>query len=251
MNPIWRLVSNSWHLIFDGDDTLWDCSPVYQALDQQCLDIIQASWPAGTKVDREVLKTARHDCQVALHDRRGHSLDLYPNAWVQAYRWYAARHHVISRRDIEHALLVTASRFQTAQYPLFDEVVETLEELVDDGHELDMLTLGDDDLQRKKVRDNGLSRFFPPERIHVIQDTKGPIMRLISQHGPVGHVVMVGDSMKGDIIPALNLGLSAIWVKNNHPTWMPAKKSPPAGQMITISHLRDVPLALTVLHPRP
>lgn len=237
-----------WDLIFDGDDTLWTCSPVYQAIDQACVQVINQSLPDGQQANLAVLREARHRHQAGAHRRHGFSLDLFPNAWVAAYVSFAQAKGLTPDRLVERRLLEVAWRFFDADYPIFPGAISALEDLQGLGHRLHMLTLGEDGLQRRKVREAGLNQLFSSDDVHVIQTTKGPAMRLIGMRGRPGRVAMAGDSITGDVIPALHQGFVALWVKNEHPTWMGNKPLPSTGQLITIDHVRDIPKALELVH---
>lgn len=198
-------------VITDGDDTLWLCSPHFVAAEWSCFDIMVKALPDGGLTFEAVVHHKR-TIQRTWFKRYGFSLDWFPNAWVECYAQTAQRYGRQISTTVIEAIRAAANTVYDQEYPAYDGIAVTLEELLADGHDLHLLTLGDEAFQHKKVAGNGLDRFFNDHlgNIHVIQRSKGLKMKMLSQSAQ--RTVMVGDSEPSDIQPAVRIGIEAILV---------------------------------------
>lgn len=95
---------------------------------------------------------------------------------------------------------------------LYSGVKDTLEFLIDQGADLEMVTLGDDAMQRKKVEVMELSQWFPEDKIHVVLREKYEKIKELSQDRDKKDIYFVGDSYKNDILPSIKAGINAIYI---------------------------------------
>ena len=102
-------------------------------------------------------------------------------------------------------------RLFAAPLDLLDGVEEVLQTLVDDFRLL-LITKGDVLDQRAKIEKSGLKRYF--ERTEVVQE-KDPATyaRLFAEYEiPVENVAMVGNSLRSDILPILELNGAVVYI---------------------------------------
>jgi len=93
---------------------------------------------------------------------------------------------------------------------LLDEVPEVLDQL--QGHRLLLVTRGDLAEQRRKVDSSGLAGRF--DQVEILPD-KEPrtYSRMLAKHGiEPSNFAMVGNSLVADILPAIEIGASAVLV---------------------------------------
>jgi putative hydrolase of the HAD superfamily len=105
-------------------------------------------------------------------------------------------------------------------------VAETLEALKD-GYKLIMVTKGDLMNQEQKLARSGLGDFFDAIEI-VSEKDAGTYRRIVARQGiRAEETVMIGNSMKSDVLPALEAGLWGIHIPY-HITWAHEHAEPPS-----------------------
>jgi putative hydrolase of the HAD superfamily len=106
-------------------------------------------------------------------------------------------------------------------------VAETLQELKDGKYRLVMVTKGDLMNQEQKLARSGLGELFDAVEI-VSEKDANTYRRLVARQGVAPQdAVMIGNSMKSDVLPALEAGLWGIHIPY-HITWAHEHAEPPA-----------------------
>lgn len=103
------------------------------------------------------------------------------------------------------------------QHPVeaFPGVEETLKSLV--GHyTLILITRGDLFDQERKLAASGLAEYF--DAIEIVSDKTAPVYRRIfSRHGEgAPRAMMIGNSMRADVVPAIEAGAWGVHVPSEH-----------------------------------
>ncbi|MCU4178964.1 HAD family hydrolase [Bosea sp. BH3] len=115
---------------------------------------------------------------------------------------------------------ILAAGREMAAHPVetLPHVRETLEALADE-YRLVLITKGDLFDQERKLAQSGLGDFF--RGVEIVSDKNaGTYERVFSRHGDgAGRAMMVGNSLKSDILPALQAGSWAVHVPH-HLTWV-------------------------------
>jgi putative hydrolase of the HAD superfamily len=145
----------------------------------------------------------------------------------------------------ERELLLLGYEVYRCPVELYPHAREVLAELEDSGYNLYLYTGGDPDIQIQKLVQSGLDRYFRPDRRFVTPfKDKIRLQQLIRSFGiPPSAAWMVGNSLRSDILPALELGLTAIHIPESEP-WeydhavIPEDYHP---RFLSVSELREVP----------
>ncbi|MEM6865995.1 MAG: HAD hydrolase-like protein, partial [Bacteroidota bacterium] len=100
---------------------------------------------------------------------------------------------------------------------LLDGVIEVLEKLKN-TYRLIVLTKGDLLDQERKLEKSGLSQYF--HHVEVLSDKKESNYKNLLDHLDIdiNQFLMIGNSLKSDILPILNLGAQAVHIPF-HTTW--------------------------------
>jgi putative hydrolase of the HAD superfamily len=118
-----------------------------------------------------------------------------------------------------------------------EEVLETLSK----KYRLLVLTKGDLLDQERKLKNSGLIDYF--HHVEVLSDKKAGNYKRLLEHLEVetSEFLMVGNSLKSDVLPILELGARAIHVPF-HTTWVHEEVRPEehSNSHLTISGLRDL-----------
>jgi putative hydrolase of the HAD superfamily len=112
-------------------------------------------------------------------------------------------------------------------------------------HRLILITKGDVFDQERKLAASGLADYFAAIEI-VADKNEATYARIFARHtdGPE-HTVMVGNSLRSDILPALQAGSYAVYVPHDL-TWSYEHAEEPAGEprYARITHLGELAGAL-------
>lgn len=126
--------------------------------------------------------------------------------------------------------------------PYVDQALSQLQET----HRLILVTKGDIFDQERKLAASGLAEFFAA--IEIVSDkTPATYARIFAQHTDgANRTVMVGNSLKSDILPALAAGGFAVYVPHEL-TWSYEHAEEPVGEQryARIEHLGQLPQAIT------
>jgi putative hydrolase of the HAD superfamily len=195
-------------IAFDADDTLWINEPYYQHTEQKFCEMLEDYLPHHT-VSRELLKT-----EIANLHRYGFGIKSFILSMIETA--IRISDHTISTRVIER--IVDLGKEMIKQpIELINGVKEVLEAL-NGRYKLVMATKGDLLDQERKLIKSGLEKHF--HHIEIVSEKKEPEYRKLIQHLDIDpeNFLMIGNSIKSDIIPVLNIGAFGFHVPY-HTTW--------------------------------
>jgi putative hydrolase of the HAD superfamily len=221
---------------FDADDTLWHEERVYRLTESRFAALL-AEYAEAEDLSRRLLETERRMLQFYGYGRKGFMLSM-----------------------IETAISVTDGRVPTSiirdllalGHDMYAEPVETLPgvretlEGLATEYQLVLITKGDLLDQEQKLARSGLGELF--HAVEIVSDkTADTYRRLFARHGNgPDRSMMVGNSLKSDIVPALEAGSWGVHVP--HPlTWALEQADPPGDapryrQIEEITGLPDIVL---------
>lgn len=132
----------------------------------------------------------------------------------------------ISGNDIG-TLVNMAKEMLNAEVQLLDAVAETVAQVAQ-SYPLMLITKGDLLDQENKITRSGLAQYFP--RIEIVSHkTPASYAQLLQEHSIApNRFLMVGNSLKSDILPVLELGGYAVHVPYEL-TWLHEMAAPPTG----------------------
>jgi putative hydrolase of the HAD superfamily len=201
----------------DGDDTLWH-SESYFAMTEDALAEVLTPYANGADLRARMLETERRNLRLFGYGVKGFTLSMIETAIE------------LSKATIPAAEIQTIIDHgkELLDHPidLLDGVDEVIDQIASD-HRLVIVTKGDLFHQESKVASSGLS-----ERVHgveiVAEKDHATYRRVLDRYGVEPHeFLMVGNSMKSDVLPVLELGGFAAHVPY-HVTWELEVVDPPA-----------------------
>ncbi len=231
-------------IIFDGDDTLWVTQWLYDQAEQETKLIVES-----TGLDGDRWQTICRERDLANVARFGFNSGRFPTSVVAAYSQLCEESAVPVRLDVVRELMSAASSMFRRRAPLVAGAADVLRELRP-THQLVLLTKGDIAVQRKRIRDSGLERYFDAI---VIVPEKGPeVFRTICRElgADEGLSWSVGNSLPSDVAPAISVGMRGVWIEAN--VWDYEKRDP--GTVVGVERLRrltDVPALIARLVEGP
>jgi FMN phosphatase YigB (HAD superfamily) len=222
-------------ICYDLDDTLHPNSCKYNEPIWQCGLIISRALGYRSMYPVEALKL-HYEIDSSMVKEFGFKVTRFPESWVKAYETIAEKAGVPARKDVAEKLRRTAARFAQGPFRPFPGTKAALRRVRKKFPKAKqyLVTAGDDELQWRKIRELGFVSLF--DGIEVTGVEKKQVLRaIVGDRAEAG--VMVGDSKKSDIVPALELGMTAIWVPSQ--TWNFANAEVEPSH--TIASIRDLP----------
>jgi len=196
-------------LIFDADDTLWENNIYFQRAIEEFLELLAPVAPDRRVVQR-VLSQVEHE-HIPL---RGYGSRNFISSLHETFRRFYA-----GSDGRAFSLAIEAIGERLLRHPVEPRpgVVSTLEALRE-RHRLLVFTKGDREEQSDKLDRSGLREFF--ERIEVVEEKDAAAYQgLVRRHGLRRESsVMIGNSPRSDVRPALAAGLWAVFLPHPH-TW--------------------------------
>jgi len=230
-----------WTVLLDLDDTLIDTGHLYHLAGLRCAQIISAA--LGPKsLHPLTLFQRQYEIDSEMVRIAGFAPDRYPRSWVKTYEERARAVGLAADRKVCAALMRAGGAFVRGPFMPFKGAKEALVTLQRDGHSLHLVTAGDKRLQRRKVAKSGLGPLF--DSVNVTGTDKKPVMAKIAGDAG-GRVVMVGDSKRSDIAPAIELGLVAVHIPGD--TWPFAQAELDRRKYHEIASVRELPALMRTL----
>ncbi len=195
-------------IAFDADDTLWKNEEEYLHGRQVFLQIL-----ADYNINQDALERV-DEFEVENIQYYGYGVMSFALSMIElAIELTGERIHPGDIRK----LLNLAKAMLTAEVEMFDGVRQLLEE-ISKKYPLMLITKGDLFHQQRKLEESGLAGFF--QAVEVVSDKTPEVYREILERHKIDpqRFIMVGNSLRSDVIPVLKLGAWAIYL-SDHLTW--------------------------------
>lgn len=223
-------------IAFDADDTLWQNEYLY-AEAQAGLVSLLANYHPSEWIHERLYQTEMRNLE-----HFGYGIKAFALSMVEtAIELTEGR---ISGKDLQ-TLVNTARDMLHAEVDVLDHVVETLTQL-GEKYPLMLLTKGDLFEQENKIARSGLKDRF--RYIEIVGTKTVPVYKsLLDRHSiDPEHFLMVGNSLRSDILPLLELGSYAVYVPNEL-TWQHENSEPPPAEQngfYQLEHIGQLPALL-------
>lgn len=226
------MISSSIKIIgFDADDTLWVNEPYYREAERQFSVLISGY---GIKED---VGTALFRTEMANLELYGYGIKAFMLSLVECAIEITGGG--VSPETIRQIIGI-GKKMLERPIELLDDVKTVLERLAP-HYRLIVATKGDLLDQERKMKKSSISSYF--HHIEVMSDKKEQQYIQLFNHLDIDpcEFLMIGNSMKSDIIPPLNLGAWAIQVPY-HTTWAheEVEGEPDSKQYFRVNHLKEV-----------
>ncbi|MFD3257436.1 HAD family hydrolase [Paenibacillus lentus] len=230
-------------IIFDLDDTLIHCNKYFEQILDRFADQLLEWFKSGQLTAKEIL-AKQIEIDVAGVKKVGFVSSHFAESLVDTYRYFSS---LIGREthlaEEEHLSRLGMSVYDQDVEP-YPGMMDTLNLLREQGHELNLYTGGDEFIQQRKIERMKLSAYFD-DRIYIRTHKNAEALEEIlqSRYFDRRRTWMIGNSLRTDIAPALTAGINTIYIK--HPNeWsynlVDIKKKADTS-MYTISSLEQVP----------
>lgn len=193
---------------FDADDTLWVNETYFRETEEKFADLLE-HYETKNKVDQELFRMEMENLELY-----GYGIKSFMLSMIESALELSNNH--IGQETIQE--IIKLGKYMISRpVELLDGVEETLKKL-EHKYRLIVLTKGDLLDQERKLEKSGLSHYF--HHVEVLSDKKEMNYQNLLDHLEVDvkEFLMVGNSLKSDVLPILNIGAQAIHVPF-HTTW--------------------------------
>ncbi|MEM1339549.1 MAG: HAD family hydrolase [Bacteroidota bacterium] len=217
---------------FDADDTLWVNETYFRTTEERFAELLE-SYETKNKVDQELFKMEMQNLELYGYGIKGFMLSMIESALDLS-------NNTIPQRTILEILRLGKAMI-SHPVELLDGVEEVLQHL-EKRYRLIVLTKGDLLDQERKLERSGLTRYF--HHVEVLSEKKEENYRNLLEHLEI-HIeefLMIGNSLKSDVIPIINLGGNAIHVPF-HTTWaheLVSEEEEKTNSHIKVNAIRDI-----------
>ncbi len=193
---------------FDADDTLWVNETYFREAEEAFASLLDG-YEIKNKIDQELFKMEMKNLELYGYGIKGFMLSMVESALELS-------NNTVSQATI-HELLNLGKEMLTKPVELLDDVKEVLE-VLSKKYRLIVMTKGDLLDQERKIERSNLSEYF--HHIEVLSDKKETNYQNLLDHLEidVSEFLMIGNSLKSDVLPLLNIGANAVHVPF-HTTW--------------------------------
>ena len=192
-------------IAFDADDTLWDCQGHFEEVEQHLYSLIA---PYCENPKQELFNTESANMEDLGYGCKAFSISIIETALRVAG-------NDVSATQLKELLAHCKQLLHLPATPL-PGVVETLEKI--DGYRKVVFTKGELQDQENKLKRSGLLKYFDDVEITSNKTQREFLDLCEHQQIHPSELLMLGNSLKSDIAPALAIGAWAIHIPF-HITW--------------------------------
>lgn len=195
-------------IAFDADDTLWINEPYFRETEVEFCQLMESYSPQHT-VARELLQTEIKNLSLYGYGIKGFMLSMIETALT------------VSGKTIDMNAVEKILSFGKSLLARPVEVLEGVPEVLTalkDKYRLVVATKGDLLDQERKLKNSGIDHFF--HHVEVMSDKQEGDYRKLLKHLDIKpeEFLMIGNSLKSDVLPVLGIGGHAIHIPF-HTTW--------------------------------
>jgi len=217
---------------FDADDTLWVNEPYYRETEEKFCSLL-AEYAGAGEINRRLYEVEMNNMELYGYGTKAFMLSLIETA-IQ-----------VSDGRITPAAISEIIQMGKAQIALKNSLLPGVTDVLDrlsERYRLIVATKGDLLDQERKLKNSGISGYF--HHIEIMTDKREDNYRKLLGHLDInaGEFLMVGNSLRSDVIPVVNLGGYAIHIPF-HITWQHETVDEgelPEGRYISVDSIHEV-----------
>ena len=223
---------------FDADDTLWHNEQFYRLTERQFTELL-ADHADHDHLSERLLEAERRNIALYGFGIKGFTLSMIETA-IEVSEGRAPASVIKAILDAGRDLM---------RHPVepLAHAHETLETLAG-TYRLVLITKGDLFDQERKLAQSGLGDFF--DAVEIVSDKSADTYRTaFARHGTgAEHAMMIGNSLKSDVVPALEAGSFAVHVPHEL-TWALEHAEEPRdhARFRRATHLGEVPALIDAI----
>jgi len=216
-------------IAFDADDTLWVNETYFREAEEVFTELL-SKYETKNKIDQELFKTEIKNLTIYGYGIKGFVLSMIESA-------LALSNYKLPPESVEKILAIGKEMLEK-QVELLSGVEEVLQNL-QGKYKLIVATKGDLLDQEKKLEKSNLLKYF--HHIEIMSDKKEKDYVKLLKHLDIepSQFLMIGNSLKSDVLPPLKIGAIAIHIPF-HTTWIHEEISLEAQQKVNYRTLINI-----------
>jgi putative hydrolase of the HAD superfamily len=218
-------------IAFDADDTLWVNEPIFTQVQENCKELLK-DYVEPEKMEEKLYQTELRNLKHFGYGIKGFMLSMIETAIE------------LSEGKIDglaiQKIIDLGKEMIAHPIHLLDNVLETIE-LLKNEYELMIITKGDLFDQESKIARSGIADYF--QYIEIVSEKDlGAYQKILQRYQiKVQDFLMVGNSLKSDILPICALGAQAVHIPY-HTTWVLEQVSEHQVNGLIYKELADISL---------
>ncbi|MFL5805808.1 MAG: HAD family hydrolase [Roseiflexaceae bacterium] len=222
-------------IAFDADDTLWHNETLF-SMTQDKFQTLLARY-AGAELALDTL----YEIEIRNLETFGYGIKGFTLSMIEAA--VELTHGQVVGQDIQQ-IIDFAREMLRAPVQLLDHVAELIPQLAE-TYTLMLITKGDLFDQESKIAQSGLADYFA--HVEIVSDKRQDIYQALLRKHKIApeRFLMVGNSLRSDILPVVALGGAAVHIPY-HLTWAHETVGGDAGaqQYFELEHIGLLPALL-------
>jgi putative hydrolase of the HAD superfamily len=218
---------------FDLDDTLWQNEACYRHAKRQFAELLSGCQRQGriqTRLDEIEVDNIRH---------YGYGVKSFMLSMVEAALELSDER--ISRGDLAQVLEIGKAML-AAEIKLFNGTLEVLNQ-ISEKCDLMMITKGDRFEQQRKIDRSGIAGYF--KYVEILSEKTPDAYREILERHHIAprEFLMVGNSLRSDILPVVSIGGHAVQIPDDEPWFheLPSGDEISPQEYVQLDHLGLLP----------
>lgn len=222
---------------FDADDTLWVNEPYFQDTEKLFCELLSGYMPSE-QTSQELFKTEMGNIDLYGYGAKSFILSMIETA-------LRVSNNQVSQEKI-NKIISLGKELLSKPIVLLDGVQQVLEHLHQQGMKLIVASKGDLLDQERKLSKSNIGKYF--HHVEIMSDKKESDYLKLLSHLEINpeNFLMIGNSLKSDIIPVLNIGGSAIYVPY-HTTWQYEKAENTGNHLTNFVEVEQISDVLKIL----
>lgn len=217
-------------IAFDGDDTLWHNETLFSVTQARFAELLEPYGPFSDLPERLVATEGRNLAAFG-YGIKGFMLSMIETA-------IEVTDGAVSAAVIQ-GILDAGRAMRQHPVELLDGVRDVVEGLAGGHHRLMVITKGDLFDQESKLAGSGLAELFDAVEI-VSEKDPATYRRILDRHAvEPGAFLMVGNSLRSDVLPVVEVGARAVHVPYEI-TWAHEQVEPVEGPRPGVWELDDI-----------
>jgi putative hydrolase of the HAD superfamily len=187
-------------LIWDFDDTIVKTSVEFENTNQITAEIIAHDVFGGLEKINDI-KSYQRSLDMEMVSKLGFIPKRYLMSWDLTYEHFLNKTGKKTEKWTKEKIRETVMDVYDRQYDNIPESIPVLKELKNQGYNMIILTAGAENVQRRKIEQSGAIDYV--DDVYVFSQKTPQTLKTIMEKYRFNDYVMIGNSLKSDIYPAL------------------------------------------------
>jgi len=196
------MYKNAKIICFDADDTLWINEPIFRESEKRLYEVVK-EYISESELNKELFQIETQNIELYGYGAKAFILSLIETA-------LKVSNSKVTANQIQQILYIGRLHLNSP-VTLIDGVEKALSSL-QSNYKLILATKGDLLEQERKLNKSGLVKYFHHIEIMTEKNSENYIKLLKNLNIEACEFVMIGNSLKSDILPVIEIGGMAIYV---------------------------------------